>query len=470
MLLALGSVAIVAQCLITVYWLWGKHERNSLLAAIDRYHQAGEPVLPEDFAPPAHDDPNNPATRWRAAAAALKPLDPELARRADDRVLSVPITAADYGFLRQLLDPNQQALQLAESASRMKGRADWRVRFTRPVVDCVSPDLASQRRLALMLERAALASHYDGDDAEAVDRIRQIVALSRAMQSHPTMIGHLVADDLESIACDTARTVGPQLSIGADFEGKTRPVSQTQLRKLIAQLLDERPLRHGQILAYRTERMREVDTAMQVGDGHGPIGFPLAQRAYGDARIMLDYVSGALKAAQSPNRPAARRRMAALPDIQSMWGVRHLLLILIPDFDRTITVDFQTLADDHLTALLLACRLYAVDHGGAFPARLEDLIPAYVPAVPSDPFTTGSPLRYRGGPDPIVYSVADNGIDDGGSERPTNPNHGDDRWRELDAVTHLKLRPRPAPPADPDTNATPATQPVSAPDTNPPGR
>ena len=51
---------------------------------------------------------------------------------------------------------------------------------------------------------------------------------------------------------------------------------------------------------------------------------------------------------------------------------------------------------------------------GELPASLEELVPAYLAAVPVDPFD-GKPMkvdRERG----IVYSVGRDGVDDGGDE------------------------------------------------------
>ncbi len=53
---------------------------------------------------------------------------------------------------------------------------------------------------------------------------------------------------------------------------------------------------------------------------------------------------------------------------------------------------------------------------GRWPETLDELVPAYLDAVPEDPFD-GKPLRYRRRPDGFtVYSIGENGRDDGGDE------------------------------------------------------
>ena len=62
------------------------------------------------------------------------------------------------------------------------------------------------------------------------------------------------------------------------------------------------------------------------------------------------------------------------------------------------------------TRLLLAARMYERDTGN-IPARLEDLVPKYIEAIPQDPCDpTGGPFLYKDG---IIYSRYRNQVDDG---------------------------------------------------------
>ncbi len=57
---------------------------------------------------------------------------------------------------------------------------------------------------------------------------------------------------------------------------------------------------------------------------------------------------------------------------------------------------------------------------GALPNTLDKLLLAYLEAVPQDPFD-GQPLRYKKLPKGyVVYSVGEDGKDDGGAERDAN--------------------------------------------------
>jgi len=119
--------------------------------------------------------------------------------------------------------------------------------------------------------------------------------------------------------------------------------------------------------------------------------------------------------------------------------------ILMPNFDRAIENTYRSLTDRRLAATALAIRLYAADHESRLPGKVEELVPNYLPAVPIDPFAAGgkTPLRYiRADPDPRVYSVGHNGVDNGGSDTPLNIRKDNGRWDRLDAVVHLRPRVR----------------------------
>jgi len=67
-----------------------------------------------------------------------------------------------------------------------------------------------------------------------------------------------------------------------------------------------------------------------------------------------------------------------------------------------------------ITRLLLALKAYKTDTG-ELPLSLDELVPDYVDAVPQDPFD-GRPIRYSR-EDKILYSVGEDLVDSGGSEK-----------------------------------------------------
>ena len=62
--------------------------------------------------------------------------------------------------------------------------------------------------------------------------------------------------------------------------------------------------------------------------------------------------------------------------------------------DRYFQQWFRSLGQRRVTAISLAAQLYRADHG-RWPARLEELVPAYLPVLPADPFhADGRPVGY----------------------------------------------------------------------------
>lgn len=84
----------------------------------------------------------------------------------------------------------------------------------------------------------------------------------------------------------------------------------------------------------------------------------------------------------------------------------------------------------------IALKRYQLKHG-KYPSTLSDLVPEFVSSVPRDP-VDGKPLRYRLIPDGnfLLYSIGENGKDDGGDGSSSNtigPGFPD-RWNARDAL------------------------------------
>src|SRR5207237_2971128 len=125
-------------------------------------------------------------------------------------------------------------------------------------------------------------------------------------------------------------------------------------------------------------------------------------------------------------------------------GGHAMARLLLPAFANAIRTHYRCLAERRMAAAALAIKWYQADHDGKAPTTLDELVPKYLPAVPRDPFAAGGKsLRYLAGADRLaVYSVGENGSDEGGSEAPVNPRRKTPgRWEQLDAVFPLAAKP-----------------------------
>ncbi len=86
--------------------------------------------------------------------------------------------------------------------------------------------------------------------------------------------------------------------------------------------------------------------------------------------------------------------------------------------ENMLTGVFETKTEMRAAAIILAIRLYSVDHDGRRPRALYELVPNYLPVLPIDPCASQpQTFSYLPNRDPaIVYSVGLNGIDDGASK------------------------------------------------------
>jgi hypothetical protein len=89
------------------------------------------------------------------------------------------------------------------------------------------------------------------------------------------------------------------------------------------------------------------------------------------------------------------------------------LLILMPSLKGCYAASQRVAQERDATFVALALTLFHRQHG-AWPERLDELVPNLLPVIPADRFT-GEPLRYRVVEGrPVVYSVGPDKVDNGG--------------------------------------------------------
>ena len=101
------------------------------------------------------------------------------------------------------------------------------------------------------------------------------------------------------------------------------------------------------------------------------------------------------------------------------------VLTLEKTFPRIVKAETAS----QLTIGAIALKRYHMKHG-EYPASLVMLVPEFVAKVPRDPID-GQPLRYRPNPDGtfLLYSIGDDGKDDGGDPASSDPNKTSLWWQ-----------------------------------------
>lgn len=409
------------------FW-WG-HEAQRRMDALARgSHARGEPFYPEDFQQPPVPDVDNAAVPIEAAT---NPLTADFASTIPDLQYGSagPPTPAERLALDAQLQRVQSKLRLVRSA---------RSRPREAFPGSYELDAAKYRRMALILFAAENYKHFMGDDRAALEYLHDALFLADVLdQSSLEITHHQMAIGIDFDVTSRLEQIASNLSVSGQ---SSRGAQAAQVQSMIAALLDERAMQMG------AERGTD-------GEGTGAFYFipargmrvnPLVVKAL-DPMYKMD--GGRVYEVES-----AKARTYGQPTFLAAASKLKIVMIGRPSaleklshpveaaYELQPTADveyFGCLTDRRAAAIWLAIRLYKADHQGALPGSLSQLVPAYLSAVPSDPFDPANgPIRYLPKHDPpVLYSVGPNGKDDGGSERYLPyPDFVDGRWHDADLV------------------------------------
>ncbi len=444
-------VVFVVAGVIARVW-WGRHAERALQAELDAIGARGEPLAWRELAGPAVADADNAALLLRKIAdvefVGGQPAD------MDDRTYArlSKLVYSHYptcGHRKRHREDVDKVFEIAAEAMALcrqaRGRSgcDWGVDFTRPAITLTRPSTAPYRNLGRVLEPAALAAHDDGRDGEAVEIVLDLLAMGRRVGEAPSLLACLLEYLNRAQAASAVESILPELKIGP-----APAATPEQVRALIAELLDDRHAQQTLVRAFILERSLKYDTFDRLLRGDptvvggfrlraGPIGRLLVPMWRLDQARTLRWDSGNILAARQPTWPAAEAVVPVIdvPDGLLEFTARALSTMGTLTLGGTIKRQFIDRVKVTLAGVGLAVRLCEHEHGRR-PAKLEDLVGEYRPAVPPDRMTAGpDPIRYKPEAKPaILYGVGVNGRDDGGDE--------DDTVFRLDAraVTKCKWR------------------------------
>jgi hypothetical protein len=445
--------ATVAILLIGLHIWWNHIADQRLAAQIAAIHARGEPILPEDFPTINIADSDNAAWYLRQAAAAIK-HGPEAQTLWNG--WDIAYTDHEISDLTRWMDDEQNTRSMVRQA-RAHPIVAWNMKFGSPAIMTLLPDLSTQRSLANTLRVVSYVEHHRGNDAGAVEALRDLSFVADAMQQYlPTLVSHLVGIGIGAITSDAAINLSREMAI-ADESAATRPggapASRAQVFQLIADLSDERQYRLGGIRSLYGERTGALDSIkalpMQAMPSAGLNVFRPAFQL--DVINMLRAETQVSLAMGQPTLASARALMPNIQPMHNRQGVSmltHLLSsILTPSLNRFAVTHYRGLTDRRAAVIALAIRLWRFDHDGKWPASLDDLVPGYLAATPVDPMSpTAAPFHYK--PDApggaIIYSVGECGTDHGGSEQLIHKisfGYTAGQWDKLNAVYHLTSQP-----------------------------
>lgn len=404
--LRMAVLMVVIVLLLRIWWGW---KSSRLLAAqLSAIRVRGEPASIEDLVVKSVPDAQNAYEyQVQASGAHVAGVD-----SPQNSVLQYPdyppYTPRWHQLAEQSEQKHRKVFALARQA-RQFGEVQTHQRYASPLFATLLPGLNRMRTLANTLADGAVYQHLKGSDAEAMERVRDTLHVSRSVRHDEFLVCQMVAMGIDALAMNAILTMAPALQADAN----SNPAARKQAQELIAQLLDEREAWEGLTRGIRGERVADMDYVRFLAQGTWVIG-PLADmqrvRTNPQFEAVLQGTSSGNYADAAPSlhgyaRWAETERFALYTSTGRYSRFFSGNQVSLDRYSRT---HFRVIGDRRMAAVSLAVRLYRVDTGNR-PATLDVLVPKYLPALPADPFRNDGRA--------VGYRIVRGGLPDGG-DRP----------------------------------------------------
>ena len=424
----LGCFAVLLLLVVAavaIPWVLSTRQAKLRLAAVVKRVQArGEPLTTvelNDFYQPAKGRPD--MTKEIIAALAicedpnLQPLAkslPVVGQGPDPPPVGQPwdqlLEAEAYLALQQ------EAIKTFHEVARKDGTARFPVDFT-PGIATLLPKTQSIRSGARALSLQFHVHLHRGEISQGVDCVLAQIGLGRALEQEPTLVSQLVQLAIIGMAIDHTQTLVRQ----ADVSNADLRRLQAGLRKVNFQASLKQGLAGERTICYTAclnpQQLADIQEMPQKGLARN-IAEHQPQRLF-DAAKMLEMNLQIAEGADKSLFQARSEALAADDDIRALASspigkLYYMMTLLLTPAYTSATNGFARVAASRDSAdAALAAELYRRKNG-KWPAKLADLVPEFLPAVPVDPFTN-QPLLMKGTPEGFkVYSVGQDGKDDGG--------------------------------------------------------
>lgn len=314
-------------------------------------------------------------------------------------------------------------------------------------------NLVDEKNAVRLLSASAIYNLHTGDTAAAVSNVQTALVLVKGTDDERTVISQLVRIAMAAIASGTTW----EILQATNVTDATLALLQDDWSQLEFVRAYERSLpveREGAVTTAalwrksNSELDRYFDLRKNLGDVFGRAddsdsflnevtlnakvflwrywwSYPDELRYLKGIQVLVDTVHSV---GTDGNFVAALNRQNVALDqlgISKLTNSIDTLLIGPDDFHSMLSGSVLTLgatfrkvmraeAEKQITVTAIALKRYQMKHGN-YPHDLNSLVPAFVSTVPRDP-VDGQLLRYRVQPDGnyLLYSIGENGIDDGG--------------------------------------------------------
>lgn len=337
------------------------------------------------------------------------------------------LNQTNLDLAREFLALNQPALELAGTALQFH-------HFRFPVdysygPDTLVPHLSELKSLASTFALQSWIAAEQKNASAAASDIKSILGLADTLREEPILISHLLRN---AIIITATKTLERNLSL-VEMDA----VTADDLQRAFAAVNNSNLLSRALIgeLAMNIPMFRLSKAEMDAVSGEDKDGNPrprVSQRYAGKpnpflwfsgflerdlAFFMATMTKGITLATNSP--PEALPWSEHFQTKAVMARRKHYTLssMLLPALDRVVIHEARVETNLRLAITALAVERFRLANS-RLPTALDELVPAYLASVPTDPFDE-KPLRFiRQSSGYVVYGVGSDLQDDGGREPP----------------------------------------------------
>lgn len=273
------------------------------------------------------------------------------------------------------------------------------------------PHLAPLRAAARLKYLQMLHAAMHGDHSDLVQDVEVMLHLADFLEDEPSLISGLVRMAIQSLTLTAVLDVAGLRSLNGDEirEMDALLASIEGEKRLYWGMLGERAIFWGACEYVRKNPSTEGDLL--------PYTYPnwpgfrgLARR---DQATGLQLIGQYVQMVKNPDLPSEGFG-GVIAQKEALPRSYVLTKMLVPSFDRVMLMDHGLDAEVRSARVILQAEWYR-QQTGHWPESIEPLIPRYIESLPMDPFSPQVLLEYHvGEAGVIVYSIGENGQDDGG--------------------------------------------------------
>jgi len=278
------------------------------------------------------------------------------------------------------------------------------------------PYLRSVRNMARLLKIDAVMHAEANEAGHAVESVASIFGVARSLSEEPLILSQLLRVHCQRLGVSAIERIVNRAEVDEEQLG--------ELSRIVAGAENN----SGFVRAAAGERCGILDIFLDPAKMNPQVfGSPRftgvllsAYKAVGlsdkGAMLYLGFAEEFLQANKlvEHKRPAAVAALEA--KLEEISGIQAMMVrMFVPAYGRVVALDLRISALFRAARAGLAIERYRLA-GGKLPETLADLVPTYLDAVPKDPFD-GREMRFRRlEKGYVVYSVGEDGNDDGGQE------------------------------------------------------